>query len=386
MKLKQKLLACVATIALCLGMVGCNVSTPATVGTVGDVEITAGIYLISQFQAYQTVLGYANTEQSSMSVSDFIKETVYIAEDGTMAPEPAEGEEQTGEARTVADFIASETLANLQYYAAVETMFAELGGELTAEETAYAESYAEQLWEYYGDLYTANGIGESTLLAYQCTSMKQSALLDLIYGTDGTEAVSDDDLTAFLNDSMYYGTYLSVPLYNTSDYTFADTDQQTEIVAALTVAADAFNESMADAEDADAIGMFTTALEDNVTAAYDVMGSTFDTSTVADSLVSDMYGYSTLESYFDTDVLAAIAALDMNEATAFYADYTSAMIFMRCDPLTQGYTLDDLRTTILSEMMADTLVTLTEETGAALADNLDTDAMAKFPTKKIVSE
>lgn len=386
MKLKQKLLAVITALALTFSMAGCNISTPETVGSIGDIEITAGIYLISQFQAYQTVLGYASTEQSSMSVSNFLKETVYIAEDGTMAPEPEEGEEQTGEARSVADFIESETLANLEYYAAIETMFAALGGELTDEEIEYAESYAEQLWEYYGDLYEANGIGESTLLAYQYTNMKQSALLDLIYGTDGTEAVSDDDLTAYLQDEMYYGTYLSVPFYNTSDYTFADTDQQTEIVEALLVCAAAFEESMTEADDADAIDAFVAALEENVTAAYDVMESTFDTSTVADSIVSDLYGYSTLESYFDEDVLTAIAALDMNEATAFYADYTSAMIFMRCDPLTQGYTLDDLRTTILTEMMSDALITLTEETGAALTNNLDADAMAELPAKKVVAE
>ncbi len=386
MKLKQKLLAVLAALALTFSMAGCHVSTPETVGSIGDVEITAGIYLISQFQAYQTVLGYANTEQSSMSASDFLKETIYIAEDGTMAPEPAEGEEQTGEARSVSEFIESETLANLEYYAAVESMFATLEAALTDEEIAYAESYAEQLWEYYGDLYEANGIGENTVLSYQYTSLKQSALLDLIYGTDGTEAVSDEDLTAYLQDEMVYGSYVSVPLYNTSDYTFADTDQQTEIIAALTVCAEAFGESMAEVEGEFAVDLFVSALEENITAAYDVMGSTFDTSTIADSVVSDLYGYSTLESYFEEDALAAIAALDMNEATAFYADYTSAMIFMRCDPLTQGYTFDDLRSTILTEMMGDTLVSLTEETGAGLANNLDADVMAKFPAKKIVSE
>ncbi len=383
--MKRKLLAAFTALALCLSMTACHTATPATVGNIGEVEITAGIYLISQFQAYQTVLGYADSEQSELSTAKFLKETVYVAEDGTVAPTPAEGEEQTGEAVLVSDFVASETLANLEYYAAVETLFAQLGGELTAEETEYAESYADQLWEYYGDLYEANGIGESTLLAYQYTSMKNSALLELVYGADGSEAVSDADLTAFLEGEMVYGHYISVPLYNTSDYTFADTDQQSEIVAALQIAVDEFNAAMAEDADADALESYVSALENNITAAYDVMGSTFDTSTVADSIVSDLYGYDTLESYFDEDSLALVSALGYNEATVFLADYTSAMVFMASDPLADN-TLDNLRETILLEMKSDALVTLIEETGLALANNLDADAMADFSAKKVVSE
>ncbi len=383
--MKQKILALLTALTLCFSLAACNVSTPATVGTIGDVEITAGVYLISQFQAYQTVLGYANTAQSSMTVSNFLKETVYIAEDGTAAPEPAEGEEQTGEARSVRAFVESETLANLQYYAAIETMFDEFGGVLTAEQIATADSYAEQLWEYYGALYEANGIGLTSLKTYQYSSMKSSALLTLIYGTEGTEPVSDSNLTAFLEDEMVYGTYLSVPLYNTSDFTFADSDQQTEIVAALQVVADAFNSSAADAAEGEASSIFLAALEADVTAAYDVMGSTFDVATLADSVVSDLYGYTTLADYFEEDTLSMITALEYNQATVFLADYTSAMIFMRADPLQEGYTLAQLRDTILLEMQGDVLIALIEENGATLANGLDSDAMAKFPATKVVA-
>ncbi len=384
--MKQKLLAVFAAFALCLTLAGCHVSTPASVGYIGDVEIPAGIYLISQFQAYQTVLGYANTEQAELSVSKFLKETVYVAEDGTVAPEPAEGEEQTGEARSVSDFVASETIANLEYYAAVESLFAELGGELSESDLATAQSYADQLWENYGELYEANGIGESTLFTYQCTSVKNSLLLELIYGADGTEAVSDADLTAFLNDEMIYGHYLSVPLYNTTDYTFADETQQDEIVAALDDVISVFSASMQADDTADAYTTLIAALESGITAAYDVMGDSIDTSTIASSVVSDLYGYSTLAEYFDADTVAQIMSLGFNEAISFKADYTSAMVFMRSDPLGEGYTIDDLRTTILYEMKADIYIEKVEETGTALEHSLDESAVSKFSTQKIVAE
>ncbi len=384
--MKQKLLAVFAAFALCLNLAGCHISTPASVGYIGDVEIPAGIYLISQFQAYQTVLGYANTEQSELSVSKFLKETVYVAEDGTVAPEPADGEEQTGEAWLVSDFVASETLANLEYYAAVEGLFAELGGELTEDEIATAQSYADQLWESYGDLYEENGIGQSTLFAYQCTSVKNSALLTLLYGEGGTQEVSESELTTYLNDELIYGHYVSVPLYNTSDYTFADETQQAEIVAALEAIATQFNTAMLDATSEEAYELYTFYLETGLNAAYEVMDSSYDSSDTSSSIVTDIYGYSTLSDYFDEDTLALIFDLDFNEAVAFQADYTSAMIFMRTDPLETGYTITDLQYNILYEMKSESYIIYIEETGAALENNLDETAMSKFPTKKIVTE
>ncbi len=383
--MKQRILAAIAALAMSLSLVGCHSSTPATVGYIGDIEITAGIYLISQFQAYQTALGYASDEQAALSNAKFLKETIYLLDDGTVAPTPEEGEEQTGEAWLVSDLVESETLANLEYYAAVETMFAALNGVLTAEELETADSYASQLWDYYGDLYEANGIGENTVVLYQYTSMKSSALLNLIYGTDGTEAISDADLTTLLSEEMVYAEYVSVPMYNTSDYTFADETQQDEIIAALDVALAEYETLMSE-DGADPETSFFTALTNNITAAYDVMGSEFDTSTLSDTLAADLYSYTDLEEYFDEDSLALVMALEYNEATAFKADYTSGMAFLRIDPLENGYTLDDLRDTILMEMKSDELVTLVEETGAALANNLDASVMSRYPAKKVVNE
>ena len=47
-------------LAMLLGVTGCTISTPATVGSIGGVEIPAGIYLLAQYNAYQTVSGLAD--------------------------------------------------------------------------------------------------------------------------------------------------------------------------------------------------------------------------------------------------------------------------------------------------------------------------------------
>ncbi len=382
--MKQKLLALMTALALCFGLAGCNISTPATVGSLGDVEITSGIYLISQFQAYQTVLGYANSTQSSMSTSAFLKETVYVAEDGTMAPEPAEGETQTGEARSVSEFVASETLANLQYYAAVETLFAELGGKLTQDEMDYAAYYAEQLWAYYGETYEANGIGLTTLTAYQYTSLKNSALLELMYGTDGVEPVSDDALTAYLYDDLVYLKHISVPMYNTSDYTFADETQQAEILTALDALLTQAQASMTD-DGMDAATAFESAVSANIGAAYDVMGSSYDVeSLLASDIYTELLSEATLTESYDDETIANIMALETNEGLTFVETYTSAKAMLRLDPL-ESSTLEDLRYDILIEMKADALETYLDELGAGLANTLDTSGMKSLPASKVVS-
>ena len=51
--MKKKLLALVCALALTFSFAGCTISTPDTVGSIGDFEITSGMYLLAQYGAYQ---------------------------------------------------------------------------------------------------------------------------------------------------------------------------------------------------------------------------------------------------------------------------------------------------------------------------------------------
>ena len=57
--LKMKFFSLAVAGALCVSLAGCNLSTPATVGTIGGVEIPAGVYLLAQYNAYNTASGVA---------------------------------------------------------------------------------------------------------------------------------------------------------------------------------------------------------------------------------------------------------------------------------------------------------------------------------------
>ena len=201
--MKQKLLALVCALALVVSLAGCVISTPDTVGSLGDYEISSGLYLLAQYDAYQKAADLASSDQDAANVKAFLKQTITVDSD-------------SGETATVSDYVARKTLENLQTYAATELRFDELGGQLTAEEEQQADSYAQQLMDQYGDTYKANGIGLETVQHFERILLKSNDLLTLVYGNGGETPVSDADLTEHLENNMVELAYYVVPLYNIS--------------------------------------------------------------------------------------------------------------------------------------------------------------------------
>ena len=66
--MKKKLIALVCALALAVGLVGCSLSTPDSVGTIGDVDITSGLYLLAQFDAYQTAADLYNMVTDGIAI------------------------------------------------------------------------------------------------------------------------------------------------------------------------------------------------------------------------------------------------------------------------------------------------------------------------------
>jgi len=150
--MKKKLIALLAAVAMVFSLAACG-STPDSVGTIGTVDITSGLYLLAQYDAYQKAADLATSEQDATDVKAFLKQTITVDAD-------------SGETATVSDYVSQKTMENLETYAAIETRFEELGGQLTAEEEAQADSYASQLMEQYGpDSY----IGRVTAVMLGCS-------------------------------------------------------------------------------------------------------------------------------------------------------------------------------------------------------------------------
>ena len=367
--MKKRILALLCALALTVGLAGCVLSTPDTVGTIGDVEISSGLYLLAQFDAYQKAADLASSEQDASKVKSFLKETITVDAD-------------TEETATVSDYVAQQTLKNLETYAAIETRFDALGGQLTAEQEAQADSYAEQLMNQYGDTYKANGIGLETVKRFERILLKSTVLLDLVYGENGETPVSDADLTDYIENDLYYLSYVAVPLYNTTSYAFADDSQKALMLELAQGAMSSYN-STRPATAAVQQSAFQSAATAVLPDLYDVTATTDDPAdaSFSTSLLSD----SDLDTSFTADGSAdAIRALQMGEATAVQYSTLAMMMAVRLDPL-QMSTLDTLRATALSDMKSAELQDALAEYGASLPHSLDASAMSKLPAKKIVN-
>ena len=367
--MKKRILALLCALALTVGLAGCVLSTPDTVGTIGDVEISSGLYLLAQFDAYQKAADLASSEQDASKVKSFLKETITVDAD-------------TEETATVSDYVAQQTLKNLETYAAIETRFDALGGQLTAEQEAQADSYAEQLMNQYGDTYKANGIGLETVKRFERILLKSTVLLDLVYGENGETPVSDADLTNYIENDLYYLSYVAVPLYNTTSYAFADDSQKALMLELAQGAMSSYNPTRP-ATAAAQQSAFQSAATAVLPDLYDVTATTDDPAdaSFSTSLLSD----SDLDTSFTADGSAdAIRALQMGEATAVQYSTLAMMMAVRLDPL-QMSTLDTLRATALSDMKSAELQDALAEYGASLPHSLDASAMSKLPAKKIVN-
>ena len=366
--MKKKLLALVCALVMIFSLASCGLSTPDTVGKVGDFEVSSGLYLLAQFSAYQQAAQLAGTDQDATDVKAFLKETITTDAD-------------SGETAVVQDYVADKTLETLRTFAAIDARFAELGGELTAEQTQVADNYAQQLMDQYGSTYTANGIGLETLKAFERIQLKHTLLLTLVYGPDGESPVDDSDLTEHLDSQMYELAYVNIPLYNTSTFVFASDDQKAQMLQLAQAAAASCSETQ-DGSVSEQVSALHSAASAALPDIYAVLGSTPSDTNVQ----TELLGSSTLDSTFTQDGAAdTIRNLAYGQAAAVQYSSYAMMLALRVDPLSVA-SLDDLRDQVITDMKTSELKTALSDYGASLENHLDTSAMNKLPMTKIVNK
>ena len=363
-KLLSLWLALALAAALCL--TGCNVSTPQSVGTIGDVEIGAGLYLLAQYNNYSTAAGAA-TLATGETAND-VKAVLKAPASGTIGDEEFSG---TGE-----EYLARLVARDLDYYAAVET------------ELAAVQENTDSLWESNGELYAANGIGKETLKAYVTNNYKAQALLDLYYGPDGTEPVDTAELESFIRDECLYVQGVQFPLIDYSTYAFADDEQTDEISAVVEECAAALSESAPAGTVPELVdAAMQTAAAEYVPQAMEILGSSEDASTAALYTVSSLLLPDEIDSYTLSDESNALRDAFTAAGTDVWTtvDMTSMLLAARCtDPLaiTDAAALSE-QYNVLQAMCGDALDARLYADGAALPHALDQSAVNTYKAANI---
>ena len=146
---------------------------------------------------------------------------------------------------------------------------------------------------------------------------------------------------------MYEICYISIPLYNTSTYAFADDDQKAEMLKLAQAAADSVNAAGGETV-SDQVSVLHEAAQNALPDIYAVLdGKTSDDSA---SVQTELLTESDVASAFTQDGAAdALRSLSYGEAAAVQINSSTLLLMVRVDPLSVS-SLDDLRSQILSDM------------------------------------
>ncbi|WP_296048566.1 hypothetical protein [uncultured Gemmiger sp.] len=372
--IKTKLFSLGMAAAMLLALGGCAMSTPANVGSIGGVEIPAGVYLLAQYNSYNTASGLAKLATGE-TASD-VKAVLKAECTGTI-----NGEEVTTDG---ADYVSQLTTRAIEYYAAVEKEFDELGGTLDDAATAEAANSADSLWSSNGDLYTANGISKSTVETYLLNAQKAKTILNLTYGADGTTPVTEAEYTDYVNNECYYVETVQFPLVNYSSYSLATDDQKAQIGAIAAQCQAELNEQ-ATAETASNSALYTAAMT-YVPQAMSVLGSTMESAQAVYYAGSQLYTPTDLASFGSdsyNDLTDPLDEVPLGSWTTIDLG-TTMLVARRIDPF-KTYTVDELNSMydMLTSMKSDEIQSKLYADGAALEHNLDTSAINTYSASKI---
>lgn len=373
--IKTKLFGLGMAAAMLLSLAGCNLTTPSSVGTIGGVDIPAGVYLLAQYNAYNTASGLA--ELATGETANDVKAVLKAQCTGTIG----DGEvTATGE-----EYIEKLTMRSIEYYAAVEKKFDELGATLEDAATSEVADSVESMWESNGDLYEANGIGKSSLEKFLLNAQKASTIMNAIYGPEGSNPVTEEEYSAYINDSCYYIETLQIPLVDYATYTMADDTQKEQIKALAEQCRDELNQNAAG--DTMSGNELYEAASTYVPQAMEVIGATMEDASQAMYYVgAQLYTPDDLASYGGDGYNNLTDPLDeagMNQWTVVDLG-TTLLVARRIDPL-KAYTVDDLTGMydLLAAMKSTELQDQFYADGAALEHALDEGAMKTYSASNI---
>lgn len=372
--IKTKLFSLAMAVSMVLALAGCAMSTPSTVGSIGGVDIPAGIYLLAQYNSYNTASGLAKlaTGETASDVKAVLKATCI----GTI-----NGEEVTASG---SEYVAQLTTRAIEYYAAVEKQFAAQNGVLDDAATAEAAKTADSLWGTNDDLYTANGISKATVETYLLNAQKAKVLLKMTYGPEGTTPVTKAEYTDYVNNDCYYIEAVQFPLVNYSSYAMADDTQKAAIMATAESCMEELSRT-ATAETASGSALYTAAMT-YVPQAMAAMGSEMDASQAVYYAASQLYTPDDLSSYGSDEYNNLTDPLDaagLNHWTTIDLG-TTILVARRIDPF-KTYTVDELDSMydLLTDMKSTAIQDELYAAGAALEHDLNSAALNTYSATKI---
>lgn len=156
----------------------CNQSATKTIMTVGGEEVPAGIYIM-----------YINSAISELESE--IEDAEYEGDKWDFEFEGKKAEQ----------WVKDKALQYTLELIAVEREFKKRGLSFDTEEQGNIDYITSYYWSYYGGYYESLGVSYTSFERVQKGSHLSQKILLSQFGEDGTEPISDEDLTKYMSES-----------------------------------------------------------------------------------------------------------------------------------------------------------------------------------------
>ena len=190
MSILKKTVAALSAVMMTASLFGC--SDTSYIMKADGVEINAGVYLNYATTQLQNQI---YTLQQSGVTEDYLSQKV--------------------DDKNLDDYVSDLAMTSTKEFAAINAKFDELKLEIDSETLKDINSNINDTWTQYQDYYEKQGISKETLKEISKVSEKSSLLFDYYYGEDGVEAVSDDDIVAYVEEN--YLRYKVMSIEKTTD-------------------------------------------------------------------------------------------------------------------------------------------------------------------------
>lgn len=366
MKLLKRTAVGLLAAAMLVSVAACHPANEVAM-TIGDVQITSALYMCALIQAdgeaRNTVdeAKAAEAEESGDTTTSTTSTTDYYAE-------TVEDTDFSTWVRNRAEEICKE-------YAAYTMRFDEAGLTLDEDTQSEIDTYADMYWNSYGysTIYEPNGVSFDTYKTFFTYSYKAEEYFMSVYGEDGTDPVSDDELTTVLTENYVAAETLTGP-YTTSDSegnsTTLTDDEKTELKETF----DGYAERLRQGESFE-----TIYNEQNPDA--DV-----STDTEAEDSPADPYIrlYGSEDTSYASDYFEDIKNMAVNDVAVLEDETDGLTLVVRKDVTEDPYYFNTLRDQLLYDARQDEMEASIDEYANSLTMDKNNFAINQFKPNKIV--
>ena len=200
MKNVKRFIAVIMALCVALSLAACHKKNETAV-KVGSLKFTSGYYACALF---------FTDSQARSKVEEQLKADGKETENVNYYKQKIDG-------KAYVDYVKDETLNTIKKIAACKSYCKENKLEL-GEDAEQMKSYAEYYWENgYSAVLTENGVGKETYVSYMTDLSYESLYFDHVFGADGENAVTEDQLKEELSKNYAIADMLDVDFTSLGD-------------------------------------------------------------------------------------------------------------------------------------------------------------------------